>query len=100
MSPVKTRKQNSRNLPSIVWGPTCCSNDKISGDVINLPELFVGDWLKIHDTGAYSMSVASHFNGFSLPNVHAFIRKEDVFLDPISIHTKPGPFPLLSSSIR
>nr|CAH7759398.1 unnamed protein product [Callosobruchus chinensis] len=64
--------------PSIVWGPTCCSNDKISGDVIYLPELFVGDWLKIHDTGAYSLSVASHFNGFPLPNVHAFIRKEDV----------------------
>ncbi|VEN50224.1 unnamed protein product [Callosobruchus maculatus] len=78
MSPVKTRKQNSRKLPSIVWGPTCCSNDKISGDVIYLPELFVGDWLKIHDTGAYSISVASHFNGFPLPNVHAFIRKEDV----------------------
>nr|CAI5821702.1 unnamed protein product [Callosobruchus analis] len=64
MTPVKTRKQNSRKLPSIVWGPTCCSNDKISGDVIYLPELFVGDWLKIHDTGAYSISVASHFNGF------------------------------------
>nr|CAH7767242.1 unnamed protein product [Callosobruchus chinensis] len=78
MTPVKTRKQNSRKLPSIVWGPTCCSNDKISGDVIYLPELFVGDWLKIHDTGAYSISVASHFNGFPLPNVHAFIRKEDV----------------------
>nr|CAI5821700.1 unnamed protein product [Callosobruchus analis] len=55
MTPVKTRTQNSRKLPSIVWGPTCDSNDKISGDVIYLPELYVSDWLKIHDIGAYSM---------------------------------------------
>ncbi|CAH2014421.1 unnamed protein product [Acanthoscelides obtectus] len=77
MTPVKNRKPNSRKLPSIVWGATCCSNDKISGDIIYLPELYIGDWLMIHDIGAYSISISSDFNGFPLPNVHAFIRKDD-----------------------
>lgn len=41
----------------------------MANDVL-LPELKIGDWLIFEDMGAYTLPVASHFNGFPIPKVH------------------------------
>lgn len=48
--------------PSIVFGPTCDSMDKIGE--FQLPELFIGDKLFVDNFGAYTSTSSSSFNGF------------------------------------
>ncbi len=59
---------DSRNEPKkwIVAGPSCDSFDVIDSDV-ELPEPLVGDTILILSCGAYTVSYASEFNGFSIP---------------------------------
>lgn len=59
---------------SSVWGPTADSYDLIVKDVM-LPELNIGDWLVWKDMGAYSIALASTFNGFPIPVTIPIIRK-------------------------
>jgi len=49
-----------------VCGPSCDSFDVIDTDV-RLPEPAVGDMILILSAGAYTISYASEFNGFSIP---------------------------------
>lgn len=58
--------------PSSVWGPTCDGLDQVV-DSVMLPPLDIGDWLVFQDMGAYTLPVASTFNGFPIPKVHAVI---------------------------
>jgi ornithine decarboxylase len=51
-------------------GPTGDSHDVIGRDILLPAETTVGDVLTVHSVGAYSLSVASAFNGFPLPSVH------------------------------
>lgn len=44
-----------------------------------LPELEVGDWIVFEDMGAYTLPVASPFNGFPIPRVHV-VTNEAVWL--------------------
>jgi ornithine decarboxylase len=54
-------------VPFTVTGPSCDSSDTMFYGV-NLPStLEVGDRLYIGSAGAYSLSYASHFNGFAPP---------------------------------
>jgi diaminopimelate decarboxylase len=48
---------------STIWGCSCNSNDKITGDLM-LKEMEMGDWIVFHNMGAYTLSVATKFNGF------------------------------------
>lgn len=59
---------------STLWGPTCDSYDVIVKDVL-LPELHIGNWLVWEDTGSYTLSLCTTFNGFPIPKVTPFIRK-------------------------
>nr|CAI5821695.1 unnamed protein product [Callosobruchus analis] len=63
--------------PSSVWGPTCDGLDQVADNVM-LPEMKVGDWLVFEDMGAYTLPVASPFNGFPVPKVQ-LIFDEDVW---------------------
>lgn len=58
----------SRNEPKrwTIAGPSCDSFDVIDKDVF-LPEPEVGNHLLILSAGAYTISYASEFNGFSIP---------------------------------
>ncbi len=58
----------SRNEPKpwTIAGPSCDSFDVIDKEVI-LPEPEVGNRLLILSAGAYTISYASEFNGFSIP---------------------------------
>ncbi|GJQ09800.1 hypothetical protein GpartN1_g1591.t1 [Galdieria partita] len=58
----------SRFVRSCVFGPTCDSIDCIIRNY-PLPILEVGDWLYFTNMGAYTVSLASCFNGFSCPNI-------------------------------
>lgn len=40
-----------------------------------LPEIQIGDWLIWKDMGAYSIALATTFNGFPIPIVIPIIRK-------------------------
>lgn len=55
-----------------VWGPTCDGLDQVVNNCL-LPPLDIGDWLIFEDMGAYTLPVASQFNGFPTPKVHAVI---------------------------
>jgi ornithine decarboxylase len=52
--------------PTIVFGRTCDSGDLISSSA-SLPELEVGDVLRVRNMGAYTTVTASEFNGFPKP---------------------------------
>ena len=51
-----------------VWGPTCDGLDCIVPSTPTLPPLRTGDWLAFERWGAYTISTASTFNGFPLPD--------------------------------
>lgn len=54
---------------SSIWGPTCDSLDQVVENIM-LPEMKIGDWFVFEDMGAYTLPVASPFNGFPIPEVH------------------------------
>ena len=57
---------NEPKRPTIVFGRTCDSGDCI-GERIRLPDLAVGDVLRVPMMGAYTTVTASEFNGFPKP---------------------------------
>lgn len=63
-----TYKVGSRNEPKkwTIAGPSCDSFDVIDRDVM-LPEPEIGNRILILSSGAYTVSYASEFNGFSIP---------------------------------
>jgi ornithine decarboxylase len=62
-------------IPFSLAGPTGDSHDVIARDVDLPREITAGDVLIFHSVGAYSLSVASAFNGFPVPRVH-FVEKD------------------------
>ncbi|KAL6257017.1 hypothetical protein P5V15_011953 [Pogonomyrmex californicus] len=65
---------NDEKFISTLWGPTCDSMDVIVKDVL-MPELHIGDWLVWEDVGAYTLCMATTFNGFPTPAVIPIVRK-------------------------
>jgi len=64
-SPFPSRSGEIKQ-PTVVFGRTCDSGDCL-GDAIPLPELAIGDVIKVPDMGAYTTVTASEFNGFPKP---------------------------------
>ncbi|CAH0717736.1 unnamed protein product, partial [Brenthis ino] len=60
--------------PCSVWGPTCDALDCVL-PLAALPPLRAGAWLVFRDMGAYTLPVASAFNGFPVPKVRAVCDK-------------------------
>lgn len=63
---VKPSAHGELLRPTVVFGRTCDSGDLISA-AAPLPELKVGDVLRVRDMGAYTTVTASEFNGFPRP---------------------------------
>ncbi len=59
------RPNGNSRFPSLLWGPTCDSGDKII-DGITLPEMETGDYITVENLGAYSKSMETFFNGIPL----------------------------------
>lgn len=69
--PSNEEKQYS----STIWGPTCDAFDQIAAD-IPLPNVETGDFVIFENMGAYTVPVASPFNGFPLPKIFCFISRD------------------------
>ena len=52
----------------VIGGPLCFAGDMIAKD-IELPEIETGDYLIIHDVGAYTLSMWSRYNSRQIPKV-------------------------------
>ena len=61
-----------RSLPCSVWGPTCDGLDCVLPST-RLPPLGLAEWMVWRDMGAYTLPVASSFNGFPVPRVRAYV---------------------------
>ncbi|KAM9779974.1 ornithine decarboxylase-like [Neosynchiropus ocellatus] len=63
--------------PSLLWGPTCDSKDKMV-DNLMLPLLDVGEWLHFSNFGSYSITAQSEFNSMDHPDVYYYITSKTV----------------------
>ncbi len=63
---VKPSAHGELVRPTVVFGRTCDSGDLVSTDAL-LPDLKVGDLLRVRNMGAYTTVTASEFNGFPKP---------------------------------
>jgi len=63
---VESHKQTKNRKQWTIAGPSCDSFDVIDKNV-TLPEPHVGNLVLILSSGAYTISYASEFNGFSIP---------------------------------
>lgn len=57
---------------SVLFGPSCDSFDKVSHEIY-IPKLSIGDMCYVKDFGAYTVSSASNFNGFSIKDFYYVI---------------------------
>jgi ornithine decarboxylase len=64
------RASDNERVRFSLAGPTGDSHDVIARNILLPRETTVGDILIFHSVGAYSLSVASAFNGFPVPRVH------------------------------
>lgn len=67
-------QQSGKTYKSTIWGPSCDALDQVV-ETINLPELQIEDWVVFDNMGAYTIPIASPFNGFPLPKVFCYISK-------------------------
>ncbi|XP_047120199.1 ornithine decarboxylase 1-like [Schistocerca piceifrons] len=72
VTPIPLNAAGRKIRQCSVWGPTCDGLDQIVERTL-LPELEVGDWIVFENMGAYTLPVASPFNGFPVPKVHTVI---------------------------
>lgn len=68
-------QQTGQVYDSTIWGPTCDALDQLI-ETIRMPELQIDDWVVFENMGAYTIPVASPFNGFPLPKVYCYISKD------------------------
>lgn len=68
-------QQGGKMYDSTIWGPTCDALDQLI-ETIRMPELQIDDWVVFENMGAYTIPVASPFNGFPLPKIYCYISKD------------------------
>ena len=62
----------------IIAGPLCFGGDIIARDIL-LPEVTEGDYILIHDAGAYTLSMWSRYNSRQIPKVIGYNIEQDHF---------------------
>ncbi|CAL4203159.1 unnamed protein product, partial [Meganyctiphanes norvegica] len=60
---------SDKQVPTILWGPTCDSNDLVAKDM-GMPELHIGDFVFWPAIGDYTLAAQTTFNGLE----KAFVR--------------------------
>lgn len=61
--------QGGRRENVVLAGPSCDSVDVVA-ESVSMPAVAVGDRVYVLNAGAYTLSYASHFNGWAPPTVH------------------------------
>jgi diaminopimelate decarboxylase len=72
---IKTGKDEKKY---IVVGPLCFAGDMIARE-IDLPKVEPGDYMVIHDTGAYTLSMWSRYNSRQIPKVLGYYEDGEKF---------------------
>ena len=62
-----------------IAGPLCFSGDMLAENV-SMPEISANDFVIIHDTGAYALSMWSRYNSRQIPKVVGYYDEGDEFL--------------------
>ncbi|WP_433072898.1 type III PLP-dependent enzyme [Dactylosporangium sp. CA-052675] len=78
------------HLPFTVTGPSCDSSDTMFHGVELPATIEVGDRLYIGSAGAYTLSYASHFNGFAPPEP-VFVGGPGATNEPVQRTPHPAP---------
>ncbi|XP_011502965.1 PREDICTED: ornithine decarboxylase 1-like [Ceratosolen solmsi marchali] len=78
VTPMPLRNGHGKMIPSSIWGPTCDGLDQVVENVL-MHEMELGDWIIFENMGAYTLPVASPFNGFPIPKVHV-VADESIWL--------------------
>ncbi|KAK0093589.1 hypothetical protein PV326_013175 [Microctonus aethiopoides] len=76
--PTPLKNGCGKLIPSSIWGPTCDGLDQVVENVL-LHDMDLGDWIIFKNMGAYTLPVASPFNGFPIPKVHVVV-DENIWL--------------------
>ncbi len=72
---IKTGKDDHKY---VLAGPLCFSGDMIARDIA-LPRVEEGDYILIHDAGAYTLSMWSRYNSRQIPKVVGYHDDGDTF---------------------
>jgi ornithine decarboxylase len=73
---LKVHSETEKTVKTTIFGPTCDALDEIIVGA-DMPEsIDLGDFMYFHNMGAYTIPVASPFNGFPLPKVYHFIERD------------------------
>lgn len=72
---LQARDESEKKYVSTIFGPTCDALDELIRD-IPMPDVEIGDFIIFENMGAYTIPVASPFNGFPLPKVFCFIARD------------------------
>lgn len=83
---LKKSNQHEKKIKSTIFGPTCDALDEITNDIELPVNTDVGDFMFFENMGAYTIPVASPFNGFPLPKIFYYIDRallEEWFVLPI-----------------
>ncbi|XP_037049959.1 ornithine decarboxylase 1-like isoform X2 [Bradysia coprophila] len=73
--PLTLKGDNEKMFRSTIWGPTCDALDRVCEN-ISMPRLDIDDFIIFENMGAYTLPMATNFNGFALPNVEYFIERK------------------------
>ncbi len=71
-------KTGTDSTKYIVAGPLCFGGDVIATD-LELPVVNEGDYILIHDAGAYTLSMWSRYNSRQIPKVIGYFNENEVF---------------------
>lgn len=72
---LKKSGQNEKRIKSTIFGPTCDALDEIINSIELPMTTDVGDFIFFENMGAYTIPVASPFNGFPLPKIFYYIER-------------------------
>lgn len=80
-NPSASEEQRAPGIKCSIWGPSCDGLDKICDNLV-LPQLSLGDVIVFPNMGAYTLTIATTFNGFPNPRVMYFVERQSA-MDPV-----------------
>ncbi|XP_031640445.1 ornithine decarboxylase 1-like isoform X2 [Contarinia nasturtii] len=90
--PTTLKSADEELFKSSIWGPTCDALDQVCENV-SLPRLNIDDFIIFEDMGAYTIPIASPFNGFPLPRIEYYVQRKH--LEDINATTASHEYILL-----
>ncbi|XP_055316889.1 ornithine decarboxylase 1-like [Sitodiplosis mosellana] len=90
--PITLKATDEELFKSTIWGPTCDALDQVCENV-SLPQLNIDDFIIFENMGAYTIPIASPFNGFPLPKVEYYVQRKH--LEDINATTASHEYILL-----